>query len=398
MFASEVYKYCTLTDLCETSKGMSRPKRESNHYNLMSDSLKLATERPELTVKHGRAFALYVFVHHTRLATKGKGKGKGKEKETEKERTKERQNDGETEKAEKAEKTAPPMFPPEIMEMIMANFGCTVFDLLQERQREVQFVNVKEIDCTSKFAHYPLRKAFPSIGEADTGYMYYERMDMSSYQNGQLTVSVAQRVLDDPSVKGQSLIWNVILDLNKVFIPEKRTSTIDVPEKAITVSTNVRRYKEYLKLSDARVEEMAEFRLKGEIQDEGKRIRFMSTSTGQDKGLVFDVTISTPHFFGRHLDTHSGFTVGDRVRLDQCYTRYKNFARGLEGVVRDIRMFTFALYYVELGDEDADVSKLVVKAHEKSGGLSEGQLKHHVACQWYQLKPVEGAAGGVGGV
>jgi hypothetical protein len=142
---------------------------------------------------------------------------------------------------------------------------------------------------------------------------------------------------------------------------------------------------------------MVSFNLKGEIRDGGKRIRLMSTGTGEDAALRFDIVVGTPNVYGRQLATHSGFSVGDRVRLENCYTRYKDFALGQEGVIRDIRMFSFALYYVELADEDAEISKLVTKVHRKDRGMAEGQLRHHVSCQWWHLKTAEGGEGGAGG-
>ena len=353
---------------------MSRPKRESTHYNLLSDARKLAAERVDFSVDHARVFALYVCLHHNNLVVK---------------------KDGKSEKTAEA----PPLLAREILEMIMSHFGYSVFDVLEARQREVFFVNVKELGSKEKFARQLMFKAFPGIGAMDQGYRYHDMMDMSSYKNGRLSVFVEQRVRMDTSKKGESLLWNVFVDLNKVFLSEKRGSTIDVPETAIIVYTNVRKLKEYLKLSDARVQEMVSFRLKGEIRDAGRLIRFKSTSKGVDSDLGFDVVIGTPYVSGRQLDAHAGFAVGDRVLLEKCYKAYEAFAVGREGVIRDIRMYSFAVYFVEFGDEDESISKQVIQAHKKRPGLTlmhEGQLEHHVGCQWFHIKMVCGGAGGVG--
>ena len=57
-----------------------------------------------------------------------------------------------------------------------------------------------------------------------------------------------------------------------------------------------------------------------------------------------------------------------------------------QGVIRMIAMHSFAVYFVELADEDAAISKLVVQAHKKERGLMPDQLPHHVACKWLHMK------------
>jgi hypothetical protein len=351
---------------------MSRPKRQSKNYNLVSDARQHAAVDVS-SLNHARAFALYVCLPHNRQVVR---------------------KDGKSEKTAEA----PPLLPREILEMIMSYFGCSVFDVLKADQRVVQFVNVKELGSDSKFARLPMRKAFPSIGASDQGYRYRDYEDLSRYENGQLTVGVVQYVKHAGSEKDEKLVWSVTVDLDKVLVSEKRGPSIDVPENAIGIASNFRRHAEYINLSKERVAEMGLFRLKGEISDGGRLIRLKSTSKGTDSDLGFDFVINTPYVPGAQFDAHSGFAVGDRVRLNQCYSRYKNFAVGREGVIRDIRMYSFAVYFVELGEKDSDISRLVENAHRKSGNLHEGQLEHHVASQWFHLVRVEGGAGGVGGV
>lgn len=351
---------------------MSRPKRDSMHYNLVTDARKLAAV-DVCSLNHVRAFALYVCLHHNRQVVR---------------------KDGKSDKTAEA----PPLLAREILEMIMSQFGCSVFDVLKADQRVLQFVNVKELGSDAKFARRTMLKAFPSIGSSDQGYKYRDYMDMSKYENGRLTVSVDQKVKHEGSEKDEWLVWSVTVDLDSVFVSEKRGPSIEVPETAISIASNFRRHAEYIKLSKERVAEMGLFRLKGEISDGGRLIRLKSTSKGTDSDLGFDLVINTPYVPGAQFDAHSGFAVGDRVRLEQCYSRYKDFAVGREGVIRDIRMYSFAVYFVEFGEKDSDISRLVAKAHRKGGNLHEGQLEHHVASQWFHLLRVGGGVGGVGGV
>lgn len=354
---------------------MSKPKRQSKNYNLVSDARQHAAVDAS-SLNHARAFALYVCLHHNRQAVRT---------------------------GEKSEKTAeaPPLLAREILEMIMSHFGCSVFDVLRADQRAVQFLNVKELGSDSKFARRPMFKAFPSIGASDKGYIYRDYENMARYENGQLSVDVVQYVKHSGSDKDEKFIWSVTVDLSKVFVSEKRGPCIEVPETAISIASNFRRHAQYINLSQERVAEMGLFRVKGEISDGGRLIRFKSTSKGTDSELGFDVVINTPYVPGAQFDSHSGFAVGDRVRLNQCYSRYRDFAVGCEGVIRDIRMYTFAVYFVELGEEDSIISNLVVQAHPKGKthpegrDLHQGQPAHHVASQWFHLGRVEGGAGGV---
>jgi hypothetical protein len=350
---------------------MERPKRESTHYNLLADAPKFAKE--EMKIKHGYDFAVFLNVHHMKPPVK-------------------KQN-------EKGEKTAdaPPLIPWEILDIIMSHFKCSVLDVLNARQREINFVDVKNLHSNEKLARQVLINAWPSIGERDKGYVYHDWMDMSSYKNGRLVLSVEQRVKGKDVPTGYSLIWTMVVSMDRVPVPENRVSLINIPQRAISIRTNAHNLKDHLQLSQDRIDEMARFRLRGMIVEGGKKLRFLSSGNSVDFHLGFDVVISTPYVMGRQVEAHSGYKVGDTVRLEQCYKIYKHFAVGKVGVIRDIRMYTFAVYFVELIDTDGELAKLVVKAHHKDRGMRKEQQRHHMACQWFHLKKVEGGEGSSGG-
>ncbi len=358
----------------EASNGKFVMKQTLPLHNLVVDAHKFVNENQQKD--HALEFARDVYMYHNRLE-----KGAIKTMTT------------------KQTKEAPPLLPDEIMRMIVEYFQPTVFDVLEGTKRTLKFIDTKEKKDMCFFGRQLMLKAFPSIGELDRGYKFYDGQKMSSYKNGKLSVRLEQHFKNDGAVKREPLGWNVTVDLGKVIVPEtqKRVSFIDIPHTAVTVSTNVRRLNEQLKLKQARIEEMEGFRLKGKITNGGKRIRLESMSTGVDSDLGFDIVVGFPFLPGRQLKEHGGFAVGDRVRLETCYVRYNNFALGQVGVIRDIRMFSFALCYVELADKDASISQRVVDTHKKHGGMHEGQLEHWVPCQQFHLKPV-GSAGGVGGV
>jgi hypothetical protein len=145
----------------------------------------------------------------------------------------------------------------------------------------------------------------------------------------------------------------------------------------LTVVTNVDKHAGHLQLTQARVEKMLAFKPTARITDNGKKIRF------EDGPLAFEVLVKWPVVVGRTLNAHIGFKVGDRVRLTTSFNRYENFAIGQEGVIHDIRKFHFALYFVELADES--LAPRTVEAHKKTGGLTDGQVPHHVTCRHSHL-------------
>jgi hypothetical protein len=349
---------------------MERPKRQSTYYNLLADAPKVA--KNTMNIKHGYDFAVFLNVHHMTLPVK--------------------------KQSEKAEKKAdaPPLIPWEVLEIIMTHFKCSLFDVLNTRQREIHFVDIKNLNNNEKVARQVLTNAWPSIGERDKGYVYHDWMDMSWYKDGKLMINVEQRVRNEGVPKGESLIWSMLVDTRKVPVVDFQC-LIKIPETAITIRTNALKLKDHLKLSQARIDEMTRFKLRGWIEDGGKKIRFFSSSTDVDSGLGFEVVIATPYVMGRQVEAHSGYKVGDTVRLEQCYKIYKHFAVGKVGVIRDIRMYTFAVYFVELIDTDGEITKLVVKAHRKDRGMRKEQQRHHVGCQWFHLKPVESGEGSAGG-
>jgi hypothetical protein len=84
------------------------------------------------------------------------------------------------------------------------------------------------------------------------------------------------------------------------------------------------------------------------------------------------------------MHTHSGFTVGDRVVVNQAYGRYAHFAIGHGAIIRKIQMFTFALYFVEFEDEDR--VRQARDAHKIRGQLLEGQDPALVPCQFFHIQ------------
>lgn len=217
---------------------------------------------------------------------------------------------------------------------------------------------------------------FPSVGPTDAGYLYRDKPKMSWFSNGQMSVSVEQRVKKDVSEPMQSVIWTICVDLRQVCLKEDAKELV-IPATALTVGTNVDKHAGHLQLTQARVQEMLAFKPTGRITDNGKKMRF------EDGALAFEVLVKWPVVVGRRLNAHMGFEVGDRVRLTTSYNRYEKFAIGQQGVIREIRKFHCALYFVELADES--LALRTVEAHKKAVGLTHGQLPHHVECRHSHL-------------
>jgi hypothetical protein len=315
-----------------------------SNYVILHDARNIVKERME----KGRNFALYMGLYHLDVAVT----------------------------------TAPSLVPPEIMKVIMSLVGSmTLAELLEEKQRFVEVKLVQDLQSRKHWMWMPgvsaaVQLGFPSVGPNDVGYLYRKNLNMSSFCNGQMSVSVEQRVKKDASEPIQSVIWTIGVDLRQVCLEEGAKELL-IPAKALIVQTNIDKHAGHLQLTQARVEKMLAFKPTGRITDNGKKIRF------EDGPLVFEVVVKWPVVVGRTLNAHMGFKVGDRVRLTTSFNRYENIAIGQEGVIRDIRKFHFALYFVELADES--LAPRTVEAHKKAGGLTDGQVPHHVTCRHSHL-------------
>ena len=321
---------------------MSSSRRPSAHYAILHDARNVVKQRSE----KGRAFALYMGVHHLGVTVT----------------------------------RAPPLVAPEIMQVIMALVGSmTLAELLEEKQRFVEVKLVKDLQSREHWMpglSAAVLLGFPSVGPTDVGYLYRNNPNMSSFCDGQMSVSVEQRVKKDASEPMQSVIWTIGVDLRQVCLEEGAKELL-IPATALTVETNVDKHAGHLQLTQARVEKMLAFKPTARITDNGKKIRF------EDGPLAFEVLVKWPVVVGRTLNAHMGFKVGDRVRLTTSFNRYENFALGQEGVIRDIRKFHFALYFVELADES--LAARTVEAHMKAAVLIHGQVIHHVTCRHSHL-------------
>jgi hypothetical protein len=313
----------------------------------MHDARNVVKER----IEKGRAFALYVGVNHLGgVVTR-----------------------------------ALPFVAEEIMQTILSLVGSvTLAELLEKRQRFVEVERVKDLQSRQldergmwmSGLSAAVLLGFPSVGATDVGYLYRTNPNMSSFCDGQMSVSVEQRVKKDASEPMQSVIWTIGVDLRQVCLKEGAKELL-IPATAVTVTTNVDKHAGHLQLTRARVEEMLAFKPTGRITDNGNKMRF------EDGALAFEVLVKWPVVVGRTLNAHMGFKVGDLVRLTTSFNRYQSFAVGQQGVIRDIRKFHFALYFVELADES--LAGRTVNAHKKAGGPIPGQVPHHVTCRHSHL-------------
>jgi hypothetical protein len=282
----------------------------------------------------------------------------------------------------------PPDLPREVLVMIIGQQRkMTLAELLEKKQRVmIALLATARVPRpgfeTPDFTNF-LHDALPSLGAADQGYRNVKSPEYNTFENGQLSFALQQRV--DP---GEHVTFKMSVDLKQVVLREGcsvRTSTVGlvIPDTAVTVETDVRQHMERLKLTPARVAEMEGFQLKAHFSWGGKYINFRAAGTGQDSGLGFQVHVNCPWMQGIRLDSHSGLQVGDRVRVREPFKMYAPFAVGQEGVLDEIRMFNYAVFYVNLADPALVMQ--VEKVHKGGRGLQEFQHPWQLASRRFQL-------------
>jgi len=342
---------------------MSAATLRSSGYNLVADARK---QHKELVSK-GQLFALYLNLHHLpRAGSLAPTSSKGKEA------------------ADSA--SAPCWLPPELLKVIVGLLGQTTLEqVLMSRQRALQVLNVWDAGPRLMRLPHVVLRGFPRVGDFDSGYQMGVTTDPQQVVSV-LRVTVQQYSLNKPLVW---LMWRVVVDLSGVCVDAGASEfDIEVPSTAISVFTNAseKNVQDRFGLTQARVDEMIAFRLRGLLMNKGKTFRFMSEGMGPDQGLAFEVDVRNVYKQGMKLDKHGGFAVGDRVRLTKTYKAYEKIAFNLEGVIRMISLHACVMYFVELAEEGAPLSRRIAEVHDKTRRLLGDQRKHHVAAQWFHLQ------------
>jgi hypothetical protein len=284
------------------------------------------------------------------------------------------------------EGAAPSWLPRDILELIMELLGpVTVLEVLALRQRVLYATHAINVGA-AVFDSKPVMAGFPSIGPADRGYLWCPWNGV--HEQRKMRLQVEQQVIGDPNTTRCLLTWEVCIDLGSVIAGEENGDVV-IPATAISVKTNAKDVQAQAKLTNARVEEMLRFGLTGNIKGCGKRVIFESIGPGPDGSLRFEARLDFCWKAGMELDSHAGLEVGDRVRINQPYSAYKDFATGREGVIRMIRYHSFVLYFVELDDDSAEMKGRIARAHKKWRGLFPDQVEHHIPCQRFHISECE---------
>jgi hypothetical protein len=360
------------------------------NYNVYSDAQKQA----KALADKGRIFALFLRVHYRDVTPEagsaGSSTSKGK-------KTRKRAAASAVVVADQVSSTrkgsAPCWLPSEILQLIMLQLGSvTLADVLEERQRGLHVVKLTdfgklyEVRDHAAFLVGPIRvrKGFPSTGEQDDGFKWREQTSYRAFE-GKLLIEVQQMIQNPP---GQGyLTWNVDVDLKLVTVNESQD--IEFPVKAFSVHTNAELWKNHPLFTPACLEKMLAFRLRGVMRKSGDIDFFEADRSDDDaSGLRFQAKAAASYLTGMVLDAHGGLAVGDRVRIVKPYRAYEHFAKNQEGVIRGIALQSFVLFYVELAEEDAEISKQVVRAHARGKEAYPGQADHHIRCQRFHLELV----------
>jgi hypothetical protein len=364
----------------------------SSKYSVVPDAHKQAKALAE----KGRVFALFLRVHHRDVYPESGAAPVGGSKPCRKKRRAASDVFPAKKQTSLTEATGPgpSWLPREILELIMSMLGpMTMYDVLAERQRALRvpkvtdFGRLHEKKAPFAFLTGPLqvRHGFPPLREADAqGYSLYEPAGNRPY-DGKMMLVMRHKFTETPS--WAYLTFTVQVDLRRVVV-EEAAGSIEIPPAAISVKTNAGEVREAAGLTLARVQEMERFALRGLMRPDGD-IDFFEVGDGIDEkspSRRFQAQTWSHFVTGMVLDQHAGLAVGDRVRIVKCYKAYDHFALGLEGVVRGIALQTFVLYYVEVGDENTEISQLIRRTHVRGCGVFEGQAWHHIECQRFHLE------------
>lgn len=363
----------------------------SANYNVVAD----AHQQAKAIADKGRIFALFLRVHHRDYFPESSPAESSKRKYK-----KRRVAASDVLAVEKAPPKntrtapAPSWLPRDILELIMRLIDpLTLSDVLEVRQRGLYVAKVTDFGRLNEpteplaFLNAPIvvKHGFPGFVEQDKGFKWHEVVKYHEFKN-MLALEMHQGFDADTTGHATVLIWNVEVDLKRVVINEA-TSDIEFPPTAVRVYTNATRVI-CSKMTPARAQEMLRYKLRGIMRKSGD-VDFFEVDRSIDdvSGLRFQIKTATGYLRGMILDAHAGIAVGDRVRIRKAYKAYEHCVLDREGVVRGISLQSFVLFYVELADEDAEVSQQIMRAHERGNGTYKGQAKHHVECQRFHLEP-----------
>jgi hypothetical protein len=290
-----------------------------------------------------------------------------------------------------SEKT-PPNLPEELLGLLYKyQRRVTLAELLGRKERFMKVLSVRDLDShrdgipdlTDKVRH-----GFPRISETDAGYQHNMTPETNQYEDGKLSVTVTQRV--EP---GKYVTWTMGVDLKQVVLDCESVYMVQcdqmkIPDKAVTVTTNVREHMELLKLKPGRVAELEGFKMRARFGGGGSYIRFVPVDAeqeGPDGAVGLNVGVGGYWIEGKSLREHDGIKVGDQVQLKEPFLMYRHFALHALGTVAAIRMYKYAVYYLDL--EDPGLVKQVELVHKGGKNSQVFQLPHHLASRKFQLEP-----------
>jgi hypothetical protein len=288
----------------------------------------------------------------------------------------------------------PPDLIREVLEMIIeSQRKLTLAELLGREHRLVKIENLEDkISHGIPYLTIRLRQAVPRISETEQGCtLFLMPPNPNVYEDGTFSFTLIQSFQHNVDVS-----WKISVDLKQVVLDVEtckshRTKQLEIPSAAVAVETNVRekmqdeRVRAILNLTPARVAEIERFNFRARFEVNGQYIAFSPVDPEHAHGaLGFKIKIVCPWIEGKLLREHGGIKLGDRVRLDDAFAMYKPWAVGQEAVVREIRMFKYCVYYVELFD--AALVQRVQRVHTDGKGLQLGQREDHLACRRCQIQ------------
>ena len=322
-------------------------------YNLLADARKILTEPSEHTDK-GLVFTVHLVALYHEFAAER------------------------TYPATIHAHMAPPLMSRDIMDLIAKLVDTrTASEVLKARQRVMIVDEVSDFAVgDSEYTYSILRNAFPNV---DCMYHPYMRL-YTRERSWDDVLCVHFEQTANHLTRQSRLHWSVSVDLKQIYI-SAATERLVIPARAITVKTNVLEVRCKHKLSDALVDEMLGFRLRGTISNEGHKITFCS-----DNGLGFVMHIDIKHAWGRRLPSYKGIAVGDTVRIVKTHQAY-DFAVGLTGVVHTIQVFGRVIYTVKFGKSNSAISRQMTEVNSRKS-IYLDQPQHCMACQISHVEKV----------
>lgn len=282
----------------------------------------------------------------------------------------------------------PPDLIREVLEMIIeSQRKLTLAELLGREHRLVKIENLSDnLSYEIPYLTIRLRQAVPRISETEQGCTLFLRPPHPNvYEDGTFSFKLIQSFQHNVDVS-----WKISVDLKQVVLDVEtckshRMKQLEIPRAAVAVKTNVRERMQVLNLTPARVADIERFNFRARFEVNGQYIAFSPADPEQAHGaLGFKMKIVCPWIEGKLLREHGGIKLGDRVRLNDAFAMYKPWAVGQEATVREIRMFKYCVYYVELFD--AALVLQVQRVHTDGKGLQLGQRDDHLACRRCQIQ------------